>query len=657
MTRIQALVGWWLLAGSVLAGGMAPAATSVATLASTPQTAEAGTSTRRLDRAANAQPLSRVCEPDARWLRLEFSDLTLGDGDTLVLTSDDGDRYVFHGQQWQHRSFHSRALRGSCVNLQPHFMRADSRYEIASYQFGTTALEDTHVVVAGAGDLCDSTPVDCQHTSDLIIAINPDSIFTAGDNAYESGTLSQYLTRYDPNWGRFKLLTHPAPGNHEYATAGASGYFDYFNGVGVNSGPAGERGKGYYSYDVGDWHFIALNTMAGGTVTNAQLAWLTKDLGANSKPCTAAYFHHPLLSRGVYTGSPGVKPIFERLYEAKADLVLVGHDHNYQRYAPMTPDLVGAVDGLRQIIVGTGGGNRYTLNGTHPLLEASRSDTWGVLRLDLTATGYSGEFVPIAGRTWTDHFSGTCHKAAVSNIAPVAGFNYTVNGLSATFTDTSSDSDGSVVTREWDFGDGSQASAGNPTHTYASAGTYDVTLTIIDDAGASDSVTRAVTVTAQAANTPPVASFSYSVRGLTATFKNLSSDSDGSIVASQWDFGDGISSPTTSPTHTYAGVALYNVQLTVTDDDGAQHSLTRRVPTLDLKGTVARPNGTVDVTLEWIGAQTSSVDVFRNNVRVVVTANDGAYTDATGLSGSGTLTYRVCEASRAVCTQTITLAY
>jgi PKD repeat protein len=147
------------------------------------------------------------------------------------------------------------------------------------------------------------------------------------------------------------------------------------------------------------------------------------------------------------------------------------------------------------------------------------------------------------------------------------------------------------------------------------------------------------------------------VRGRLVVFKNYATDSDGSIVTNAWELGDGTTSTSATPSHTYASVGLWTVRLTVTDDDGAQHSTTRRVPTLDLTGTVDESSGTVNVDLRWEGAQTSSVDVFRNNSRVVVTANDGAYVDATGLSGSGTLTYRVCEASRAVCTQTITLTY
>jgi chitodextrinase len=461
------------------------------------QLTEDGAQTRTLATQGllSAAPPTRVCEPNAKWIRLNFTELQLRSYDSLVLHSSGGDRYVFSGEKWNDRRFSARALRGSCVDIQPYFGSADSRYAIDSYSFGTQALEMTSVVVAGAGDICDSTPADCAATSDLIVAINPTAVFTAGDNAYSSGTLSEYNTRYEPNWGRFKALTSPSPGNHEYLTSGASGYFDYFNGVGNQTGPAGDRSKGYYSYDVGDWHFVAMNTMSGGTVATAQLDWLSSDLAATTKPCIAAYFHHPLVSRGNYSGYSQVKPIMDRLYAAKADLVLVGHDHNYQRYAKMDGSQVARSDGLRQILVGTGGRDFYGLSGNHALLEASQDHTWGVLKLTLGATGYSGEFVPVAGKTWTDSFSGTCNaKGGSGNVPPTANFAVATSKLVASFTDTSTDSDGTIATRAWSFGDGASSTAANPVHTYARQGTYTVTLTVTDNAGATASSSRSVTV-------------------------------------------------------------------------------------------------------------------------------------------------------------------
>ena len=521
-------------------------------------------------------PGNRVCEPGAKWMRLGFKELVLKGYDSLTLTSSGGDRYVFEGQHWNERSFHARALRGECVTIEPYFGSPDSRYQLESYDFGTKDLALTTVTVGGAGDICDSSPADCGKTSDLIVAMNPTSVFTAGDNAYGSGTLSEYNNLYNPRWGRFKDLTRPTPGNHDYQTSSAKGYFDYYNGSDVQTGLAGDRSKGYYSYDVGDWHFVALNTMSGGSVASAQLTWLQNDLAANTKPCTAAYFHHPLVSRGNYSGYSQVKPIYDRLYAAKADLVLVGHDHNYQRYGKMDGSQTSRSDGLRQVLIGTGGRDFYSLSGSHALLQASQAHTWGVLKLTLTATGYTGQFVPVAGKTWTDSFTGTCNKAPTGNQPPAANFNATSNGLTASFTDTSTDSDGSIASRAWEFGDGSTSTTANPSHTYASAGSYTVKLTVTDNGGASHSVSKPITVTAPG-NANPVAGFNFTTSNLTASFTDTSTDSDGSIAARAWDFGDGSTSTTANPSHTYASAGSYNVSLTVTDNDGATDAITRSV--------------------------------------------------------------------------------
>jgi 3',5'-cyclic AMP phosphodiesterase CpdA len=395
----------WLGATLVLALWFAPAPGTLAQQR-TPQLLEDSARRHVFD-----TPLAptQVCATGATWVRLGFAKLVLAPGDSLTLVSSQGDRYTFADGRWNTRRFHARALRGECVTLHPSFS-GSSAYALDGYDFGTLPLQDSRVTVAGAGDICDSTPADCGLTADRIEAINPTAVFVSGDNAYTSGTLAEYDAYYAPNWGRFKILTLPVPGNHEYNTTGAAGYFDYFNGVGQATGPAGDRTRGYYSSDVGEWHFIALNSRSGGTVSSTQLAWLDADLAANTKRCVAAYFHHPLLSRGEYSGYATMKPFYDRLYAAKADMVLVGHDHNYQRYAKMDAYKLPTTDGLRQLIVGTGGRDPYPISGTHPLLQAAQGTTWGVLALDLTAAGYDGRFVPVAGKTWTDSFSGTCNR-------------------------------------------------------------------------------------------------------------------------------------------------------------------------------------------------------------------------------------------------------
>jgi hypothetical protein len=245
------------------------------------------------------------------------------------------------------------------------------------------------------------------YTSELLAPA--DVVLTFGDNQYQDATLDKFLGSYHRSWGRFKAKTRPAVGNHDYLTPGAAGYFDYFGPL------AGERGKGYYSFDVGDWHFVALNsqcTQVGGCGPGSpQYEWLQGDLAASSARCTAAYWHHPRFSAGKYHDDVDYQPFWELLYADGAEVVMAGHDHNYQRYAPMTPD--GSRDdlfGIRQFVVGTGGKNHYPVDSMAvPNREVTDDSTYGVLKLTLRSNGYHWAFVPSVGGTFTDGGSGTCH--------------------------------------------------------------------------------------------------------------------------------------------------------------------------------------------------------------------------------------------------------
>lgn len=364
----------------------------------------------------------RVCAPDAAWLRLEFGGLRLDGDDTLTVSSDRGDRYVFENGYRNDASFELRSLRGACVDLEPRFADPDSAYRLDAYRYASFELTQSAVVVAGAGDVCDTVGDGCRRTSDTMLSIAPNAAFVLGDNAYTSGTLAEFNERYEPTWGRFKTSTKPAVGNHEYLTPEATGYFDYFNGVGAQTGIAGERGKGYYSWDIGEWHFVALNSnfASGGAADAEQLRWLRADLAANTMPCTAAYFHHPMVTVGQHVGATATKPFWDALYAARADLILVGHDHNYQRYGKMTPAQAPALDGIRQIVVGTGGRALYPISRNHPALEVWNSDSFGVLKLTLTANSYSGEFVPAAGSAFVDRFAARCNKATIPDVVKIA---------------------------------------------------------------------------------------------------------------------------------------------------------------------------------------------------------------------------------------------
>jgi acid phosphatase type 7 len=269
-------------------------------------------------------------------------------------------------------------------------------------------------VLAGAGDIAKSGPGK-EATAKLLDAINPHAVAALGDLAYYEGTLDQFMTLYHPTWGRHKAKTRPAIGNHEYLTAGAAGYFDYFNGIGVASGPAGERGKGYYAYDLGAWRFYVLNsncTPAGGCgATSPQTRWLRSDLAANPRRCVGAYWHDPRFSAGQYEDDADYAHFWQALYDGGAELVLVASDHLYQRYVPMRAD--GTVDparGIREFVVGSGGADHSDLRPRPDgKREAANDDTFGVIKLALHPDGYDWRFVPEAGKSYTDAGSAACH--------------------------------------------------------------------------------------------------------------------------------------------------------------------------------------------------------------------------------------------------------
>jgi hypothetical protein len=281
-------------------------------------------------------------------------------------------------------------------------------------------------VIAAAGDIaCDpadgnfnagnGTASACRqkYTSDLLVGAGLSKVLSLGDNQYEDNALAKYLAAYDLTWGRVKGLISPAIGNHEYNLSGAIGYFDYFNGVGNATGPAGERGKGYYSFDVGTWHMIALNSNCSNvscTAGSAQEQWLRADLAAHSNACTLAYWHHPRFSSGTHGNNSSVQPLWQALYDGNADVVLNGHDHLYERFGPQNasggPDSSG---GIREFVVGTGGKNHYSFNTPQPNSEVRNSDTYGVIKLTLHASGYDWRFQAEAGKSFSDSGSDTCH--------------------------------------------------------------------------------------------------------------------------------------------------------------------------------------------------------------------------------------------------------
>jgi calcineurin-like phosphoesterase family protein len=287
----------------------------------------------------------------------------------------------------------------------------------------TAPVSAADPVIAAAGDIaCSSTTATgsgstarCHQraTSDLLVPAGLSAVLPLGDAQYQDGTFSSFTKSYHPTWGRLKPITFPAAGNHEYKTAGAKGYFDYFNGAGF-TGPAGDRDKGYYSFDVGTWHLIALNSgdkcvpVACGKGSPQEL-WLRADLAAHPASCTLAFWHHPRFNSGHSSNATYMQAIFQDLYDADADVVLSGHAHDYERFAPQNP--AGKLDnarGIRQFVVGTGGAFFTALSTTKPNSQVRNASTYGVLMLTLHPNSYDWRFVPEAGKSFTDSGGAFC---------------------------------------------------------------------------------------------------------------------------------------------------------------------------------------------------------------------------------------------------------
>ena len=272
------------------------------------------------------------------------------------------------------------------------------------------------VVLAAAGDIAcppgDKPQEDaCQQaaTADVVKAIDPALVLTLGDNQYPSGRLEDFQGSYDVTWGRFKTITRPAIGNHETQNPDAAGYFTYFGHL------AGDPETGYYSFDAGSWHVVSLNTECHGDedclhTGSAQDTWLRADLADNRTRCVLAYMHKPRFSSDDHHGgSTAVTDLWQTLYDGGVDVVLAGHAHNYERFAPQTPD--GQLDldrGMRSFVVGTGGRSLYDLGDKQPNSELFYSDGFGVLKMTLRSDGYSWEFVSTDGGSFVDSGSDTC---------------------------------------------------------------------------------------------------------------------------------------------------------------------------------------------------------------------------------------------------------
>ena len=478
----------------------------------------------------------------------------------------------------------------------------------AAHVYTTARLDSVRVTVTDAGGASGSdslsvrvalsgTPV-LLIAGDIAMCGNPGSaqtaalldtlvgtVLTLGDNAYPNGAATDYANCYGPTWGRHKSRTYATLGNHDYGLGNAAATWSYYGSA------AGDSGKGYYSFDLGTWHVIVLNSsyqFLGTDVGTPQEQWLKADLAAASGKCVVATWHHPRFYSSTSSplfSSTMTKAFWDDLYAAHADLIINGHMHAWERYAPTDP--LGNLDlanGVREIIVGTGGGGLDATNTFFwPSSQAYIPGVYGVLKLTLNAGSYTWQFVSVAGQTATDSGTTACHNAApVTNHPPtaVAGGPYSGSEGTAISLDgsASSDPDGDAITYAWSFGDGATGTGVRPSHTYADNGSYTVTLTVTDAHGAASvPATASVTI----ANVPPVVAASAQSATAGASFTFSATFSDAGVNDGPWAYtitwGDG--SPATTGTdssqataitaaHSYAAAGTDTVLVMVTDKDG-----------------------------------------------------------------------------------------
>jgi hypothetical protein len=277
----------------------------------------------------------------------------------------------------------------------------------------TGMTSNKSVTVYAAGDIADckknvASETMAAKTAELIMnGLAKDSkalVITLGDNTYPVGRPEEFNECYDPTWGQFKSRTLPSPGNHDYGMPLALGYYNYFDEL------AGPDRRGYYRKSAGRWALISLNSNLDGVQMQEQLSWLKEELRESKAACTLAFWHHPVISSGGHGNNDVMKDAWKLLAEAKADVVLASHDHNYERLVPINAD--GVRDekyGIRSFVVGTGGVKLTPMFFSKPTTEIRDNDTHGVLKLTLNANSYDWEFLPVAGKTFTDKGHGACH--------------------------------------------------------------------------------------------------------------------------------------------------------------------------------------------------------------------------------------------------------
>jgi calcineurin-like phosphoesterase family protein len=294
--------------------------------------------------------------------------------------------------------------------LTPALIAACGRAPASHADARTVTVVAAGDIACGPTDLPDALGLTCRQiaTSDLVLKLHPTAVLVLGDNQYPVGRDKSYYLFYALSWGRFRSITHPVPGNHEYLSREAEGYYDYFGTA------AGVPSRGYYSFNLGAWHLIALNsncTFIGGCYSGSpEERWLAADLRRHPSMCTLAYWHQPRFSSGQHLNEPTYGAFWRDLFAAHADIVLNGHDHDYERFAPQDPFGHANPSGLREFIVGTGGKSHYPFKKIQPNSVIRNDRAFGVLALTLRPHSYSWRFDSIKGSSFQDSGTAQCHS-------------------------------------------------------------------------------------------------------------------------------------------------------------------------------------------------------------------------------------------------------
>jgi hypothetical protein len=496
-------------------------------------------------------------------------------------------------------------------------------------------------IFTGAGDISSCSNSGDEATAKLLDAIPEGLVYNLGDDAYDNGTTSEFAC-YNSTWGRHKSRTKPSPGNHEYNTSGAKGYYAYFGAV------AGDPTKGYYSFDLGAWHIISLNSNISRSVGSAQDTWLAADLAAHPNQCTLAYWHHPLYSSSGSSGGvtlTSMRPFWDRLYAAHADLVLNGHRHFYDRMAQMKPDgKADPVNGIRSIVAGTGGIGGGSVSGAFPTSQVRNGDTFGVLKLYLYDDSYAWKFVPVAGKTFTDSGSTACHSSGGGGGQVVSPTNSTVAAAPTSFTAGSGSSTITVTAR-----DGNNTIMTGASVSLSSSGTGN-------------------TLTPSSGTTNASGVFTSTLTSTVAEVKDVSASINGVAINQHASVTVNASGPAVSPSLSTVGASPTSFTaggsstVTVTVKDGSGNALSGISVTLSATGSgnsftqpaATNGSGVTTGTFSSTGAGSHTVTAVAGGVTLnqqpVVTVSAGAIS-----AGQSTVTAQPSTITVGTGTSTITV--